>query len=503
MGAKTKEVGGGSARIPAMHFSSYLMRHLDDDSLMKNTMNDQLQGKVPGMDNVNQWMQQFAGGPQQAMQFNPMQFTNPYQQQQFDRPELRQHKLDVLQGNGMADLSKFGNIDNVNIDWQRGLGQQANLNPFDASQFGGNTINLLNAFAQQGGGGGGAAANRVALDPAMSYEEANSKIGNALDWSEIMRQRAVADQRSRFGAEGAGALGSGAKFAESTLNADLAARNAQNAFNMIQSVLAQDLNERMGRANVGLGSEGQQLQASIANQQAGLQNRGMNLNALQAAGQLGLGQGNLALAGRGQDLQNYLSSRGLDNQQLGLGLQQGLGNQQAQLQNQGQMLSSTLQNQGLGNQFQFQNAGLNQNALQMNNQNAMALSQMLNNFNLQNALNSAQLGLGTNQLNSQNNLTTNQQNLQGNQQAWTQNMDILNNLLNQAGLSGNMQNSAMGRLWQSLMQTQALGTPQAQILGMPSTFSQIWNPLMQLGGLYVAGGGRFPGQGGGSTGGAG
>ena len=130
----------------------------------------------------------------------------------------------------------------------------------------------MNAFNSNPTGGFSAAATPadVALAQGMNIDTAMSKAGN-LPFNEIMRQRAIADQRARFGAEGAGSLGTGAQFAEATMNADLTARNQQEQFNRALNLMGQDLNERSTGANVGLQNRGQNIQTAIANMQGGIQ----------------------------------------------------------------------------------------------------------------------------------------------------------------------------------------------------------------------------------------
>lgn len=401
-------------------------------------------------------------------------FTNPYQ-----APSLSQLPTNFGQGQtGMANLSQFGNAAQAGGTGMANLGgfgnaAQSNFNTQAPIQSG--FDNMLMSMIQQGNqqqgisgyGGGASAGPEVTFAKGMDYSQAYNTLGQD-PLMERNRQRAVAEQRARFGAEGAGSLGTGAQYAESNLNAELSAQDASQRRQQAMSLMGQDLQERMGAANVGLQGRGQNLQASIANASNAIQaaqnmnqfNNTRMANLLNAVGQ-----------GRGQDL-----STGI--QQLGLGAQQGqfnagqsnamqqammnamlqnqgMGNQQSQF-NAGQqnamqqaMMNATLQNQGMGNQFGLGAQGLNLQAGQNNNLNA-----------LQNAQLAAQFGLGTNQLNAQN----------------FQNMINQGLNMNQMGMQGNQ--FGLAQLFNSLNQANQLGTAQRNTTVTP-------NPWMQ--GLQILG----------------
>lgn len=410
----------------------------------------QMMGGAGGAGNVPSQSPQ--GLPGQSAN-NP--FANPY-----TAPSLSQLPTNFGQGQtGMANLGQFGTAAQAGGTGMANLAgfgnaAQSNFNTQAPIQSGFNDMlmNMIQGGMQQQGQSGFQAANAgagVSLAPGMDFGQAYQTLGQD-PLMERNRQRAAADMRARFGAEGAGALGTGAQFAESNLNAELAAQDASQRRNQAMTLMGQDLAGRQAAAQTALGSRAQNVQTAIANMQGGLQGaqnvnqfNTQNLGALLgAAGQ-----------GRGQDLSTAI-------QQLGMGAQQGQFNAgqanamqqamlQGQLQNQGMMnqqgqfnagqsnamqqamMNAVLQNQGMGNQFGLGAQGLNLQAGQNNNLNA-----------LQNAQLAAQFGLGTNQLNAQNfqnminqGLNMNQLNMQGNQFGLAQ----LFNSLNQANQLGTAQ----------------------------------------------------------------
>ena len=609
MGAQTKQVGGGAATPVASGFNNFLSRQLAGpiNQSVSNSQQPQQQqqnfqqafqsmlgGNVRDTSGAGAAVQQYFKDPKE---FTSQTFANPYASQNFQTANTTALPTNFGAGKtGMADLSQVGNASQSNVDLNRGFGatpQQVNagLSNFNSMQGYGQQAPNVNAaqsmFNTQaslgpnpsGGSfdqmlmnliGRGSAAEgqsgfeqasaqpQVQLGQAAQVDLNNPLVAAQLEGLRRSETQAAADLRARFGAEGAGALGTGAQFAEAQLRSEYAPRQAAILQQSIQQQQAQDLAERQAQASTALGGRGMDVQTAIANMQGGLQGaqnvnqfNTANLgNLLQAAGQ-GRGQ-NLQtdLGVRGQNLeqlglgaqqsamnaqlqqqaglanaQNFLQSRGMDINQLGLGQQQSLANaqatQQASTQNaanslqgrgldinqmglqaqQGQfnagqnnalqqaMLNAQLQNQQLGNQFGLGAANLNQQAGQSNNANALAAAQMGNQFNLSNQQNLANFGLGTNQLNSSNALQGQQMNNQ-----MFQNMVGQGFNMNQLGNSNTM--NALNQLFGGFQQSNALGTPQAQFMQSPSMFSQIANPLLQLGSAYLQGGGRF-GQGGG------
>lgn len=411
--------------------------------------------------------QQIAAGPQAGPQFQ-----NPYTSQQFQGFNPSQLPTN-FGGTGMADLSGFGNVGPTNFNVMQGYGQQGQ------SGF----TNQMNQLMQQGGnmmqnGGGfqGVGAQNVSLAPATQIDTNNPYIRAAQQAAERQMMLATADNNARFGAEGASGLGTGAQFANSQLQAQYAPQLAMQIQQNIAQQQQQDLAERMGGANVGLQNAGNQLQAGIANQNAGLNAMGQQQNLF--SNLLGA-----ASTGRAQDFQNQGTNRGMDINQLGMGLNQAQGNQNAALTQQGQMMNAILNNQGMGNQFQQNNNQLNSQNQQLNNSNGMNMAGMQNQFNLNNAGNTAQYGLGTNQLNSQN---------------YNQGM---NNFLQSLGMGlgvnqlGNQnQQNLLGQLFGANMQATGIGTPQAQTISTPSAASQVFGALAPFAtGLLMPGLGQFGG----------
>lgn len=447
----------------------------------QNAFQNQLGGNIPDQSGAGGALAgMIQGGPGA---FQPQQFQNPYQNQTFQGVDLQQLPQNVLQGNGMADLSGLRNVQNTNANVTQGMGGMANLN-------GGGLDSIISQLRGTNFGtqpGQGVSASSVALDPARQIDLNSPEIQAQQQIADRQRMLAVADQRARFGAEGAGSLGSGAQFAEGTLNAEFGPRMAALLQQNIAQQQTMDLNERQARAGVGLQSAGMGLQASMANASNQLQGQGMNLNALNSA------MGGM-LQGRGQDLQNQLSNRGMDINQMGLDLNQQQGNQGAGIALRGQDMSGILQNQGMGNQFQFQNAGLNQNALTTNNAQALQQAGSQNQFNLNNAGQNAQFQQGTNSLNQNGQQTGMAQFLQALGMGQQQNQFG-------AGLTSDM----IGRLFGGFQQANGIGTPQAQTVMQPSAAGQILNAGMGLAGAYMGGGGNFASLfgGGGAAGGGG
>lgn len=471
MGTNTRTVGGGSSTRTANQFQNFLQGQLSGPTQSYSAAETMNAGGVQGIMNQMQQNQQMQNSPfmqafnqmmsgggdpsgGQAFVNNLMQqgsnFQNQYSSPEFQAANLQQLATNFGQGQtGMADLSQIGQVGPSQFNTAAGMGQMAQLGSGGAAQ--------QQALSQLLSGGGGVNFNgNVGMAGPRTVDDIrNTELAGAFDFAEVMRQRAVADQRARFGAEGAGALGTGAQFAESTLNADLAARNAQNAFDMINRTQQVDLGNRSAAAQTALGNQGQNLQAALAN-------AGNTLQGSQAAM-------NSFLQGRGQDLQNQLGNRGLDVNQLGLGLQQSLGNMNAGVNQRGQDINALINNQQLGNQFGLGAAQLNNNAMQTNNTNALNQSGMLNNFNLSNAGNMAQFGQAANALNANNNQALGQLGLSSNQQQF-------NNI-----------NQMLQNLFGGFQQATSIGTPQAQIVQEPSAAGQFLNAGLQLGGAFLGG----------------
>jgi hypothetical protein len=413
------------------------------------------------------------GGQQGGQQFQG-QLNIPQFQNQFTAPQFNQAQTSALPTNfgagqtGMADLSQFGNVAQSNFG----------INPLQ-SQFTGQLQGLIgagqSAMNNFQNGGGFSAANAgadVSMQPGMDFGQAYNTLGQD-PLMERNRMRAVADMRARFGAEGAGALGTGAQVAEGNLNAELAAQDASNRRNQSMQLMGQDLNNRQAMAGVGLQNRGQNMQTSIANMQGGLQgaqNQISGFNAQNSAlGQL-LGA---AGQGRGQDLQT-----GLGQQQLGANQSMFNAGQSNDMQQ--QMMNAFLQNQGMGNQFGLGAAGLNNSAMQTNNANNINTSQFQNTFNQNNANSNAQFGQANNALNSQN--MTNQSQV---------NNQMLQNMIGQGLNMNQMGNANMMQMLQNLFgsfgQANQLGTAQRQTTVTPNPWGQAAQAGLGIAGTLLGG----------------
>lgn len=498
MGAKTKTVGGGAATGVANDWNAFLKQQLAGNP-MGGSMTQQMSNQQQPMQQTGGFQQAFGNmmngnindisGANAALQnyfqnpngMNiPTNFGNQYTAPQFSGVDLSQLPTNFGVGQtGMANLSQFGPN-----------AAQSNFNVMGPVNSG--FTNQLNSLMQQGGmamggnGGFSAAANgpHVNMTPQMDYATAYNTLGQD-PLMERNRQKAVADMRARFGAEGAGSMGTGAQFAESNLNAELAAQDASQRRAQAMQLMGQDLAGNSALANVGLQNRGQDAQTAIANMQGGLQgtqnNTALMNQLLGAAGQA-----------RGQDINAQL-------QQLGLGAQQSQFNAGQQNDWQSNLMNSILQNQQMGNQFGVNAAQLNNQAMQNNNLNALNQNQFMNQFNQNNAQNTAQFGQAANALNSQN------------QQA--------NNALFQAMMNSGLNLNQMGnqniqqmlaQMFGAYGQSNGLGTPQAQTIQQPSGWGQLGQAALGIGGTLLGGplggmigsslGGMF-GGGGGQTGG--
>jgi hypothetical protein len=368
-------------------------------------------------------------------------------------------------GTGMSDLSGFGNAAQSQFNTQGPIGSQFNDMLMSMIQRGGN-------MQAQSGYAPASAGAAVEMTPQMSYQQAYNTLGED-PLMQRERQRAVAEQRARFGAEGAGALGTGAQYAESNLNAELAARDASMRRQQSMQLMGQDLSGQQALANVGLQNRGQNLQASMANTQAAGQAaanvnnfNATNLgNLLQAAGQ-----------GRGQDFSTAI-------QQLGLGAQQGQFNAGQQNAMQQAMMQGQLQNQGMGNQQGQFNAG-QQNQMQQAMMNAMLQNQGMGN----------QVGMfNTGQQNQMNQFNAGQGNQmqQAMLQAQLQNQQMGNQFglgmlgqgmnMNQLGMQGSQ--FGLGQLFNAFNQANQLGTAQRNTTVTPNP----WMQALQVAGQFAGG----------------
>lgn len=456
MGAKTKVVGGGAATGVADDWNNFLRQQLNNtqqpqmqsNNAFGNAFNQAMTGKVQDQNGSHGVINALLSDPTSM-------YANTNYGNTFTAPQLSQLPTNFGAGQtGMANLSGFGNAATS------GFNTQGNLGGVGSGMDG--TLNRLlqsgmNNMPSNGGFGAATAGADVSMTPQMSYQQAYDTLGQD-PLLERNRMKAVADMRARFGAEGAGALGTGAQFAEGNLNAELAAQDASMRRAQSMQLMNQDLMGNRALADVGLQNRGQNMQTSIANMQGGLQgaqNMQNSLNSLLSS----------TLGARGQDLSTGLGMRGQNLDQLQLGAQQDMFNAGQMNDMQGQMLAATLQNQNLGNQFGLNSATLNNNAMQNNNLNALNSAQL-----------NAQYGLGANQLNSNNQ----QFNTQALQNLLSQGMNV-NQLGNQ-----NMMAMLQG-MFGNFQQSNALGTPQAQVIQQPSGWGQALNAGLGIGGAILGG----------------
>lgn len=361
-------------------------------------------------------------------------------------------------GTGGANLSQFGTAQQAAgtgmanlspMQAQQAAIAQANTAPFTAAQSNFNTdqrvgsdfnsmlMNMIgNAQGQQGQSGFSAASLSAApeLAQGMDYRQAYDTLGQD-PLMERNRQRAIADQRARFGAEGAGALGTGAQYAESNLNAELAAQDASMRRQQAMALMGQDFQDRMGRANVGLQGRSQDAQAGIANMQGRLQGA-QNINQFNSSNLSNLLSS--AVAARGQDL-----STGI--QQLGLGASQGqfnAGQQNAITQAQ---INASLQNAQMQNQGSQFNAGQSNSMAQAAAQNQLQNQQLGNAQNQFNAAqgNAMQQAMINAALQNQSMMNQNNQFNVGQQNAASQFDAAQQNAMNQALIGADLQNQGM------------------------------------------------------------
>lgn len=423
-----------------------------------NAFNNMLNGQVNDLSGANQAItNSIGGGPSTQFQ----NFTNPYTSQTFSNPIIQQLSTSLLQGTGQADLSGIGRVDPSNINTMLGQGNLATsqfTNPLANLLAGGQTM-MQNSVVP------GITAGQASIGPGIALKDAtqfdmNNPYFKAIE--EVGRRSladSVATERERWGASGAGTIGTGAQLAETNLQAAAAPQLTIALQQALQGLQQQDLAERGTAANVGLTSRGQDAQVGIANAgnttqaaiaaaNAALQGQGQNSNILST-----LIQG--ALSGRGQDFQNQQTTNAQDIARTGLSLDQSMGNMNAGVTQRGQDLSSILQNMLQGNNFQIAGADINSRNTQTNNTNAINIADMLNSFNLTNQNQLAGFQQGTNTLNSQN--------YQANQNNWLDMLGMGQNL-------NTMGNQNQAQMIQLLMQ--AFGNSSQQGLPATTTYQQ-------------------------------
>jgi hypothetical protein len=508
MGAKTKQVGGGTATGTANNWNQFLNQQLQGG--MAQGMSNAQQ---PGMQ--QQGFQQALGGALGGRGPSDVSGAGGLLQKYFQggggggMTDLSTFGIaqsaapNLVTGTGMAKLDNFGTASQASGTGMANLGDFFNRDPrtgfatgVRSAQSNFNTQapvtsgfdDMLMSMIQKGGPQGqsgfsaASAGPEVQMTPQMSYQQAYGTLGE----DPLMQRQAAlarADQRARFGAEGAGALGTGAQFAESNLNAELAARDASMRRQQAMQLMGQDLAGQQALANVGLQNRGQNVQTAIANMQGGLQGA-QNMNQFNLANQSNM-LGAMGQA-RGQDLNTAL-------QQLQLGAQQGQFNAGQQNAMQQALMNAQLQNQQMGNQQGQFNAG-QQNQMQQAMMNAMLQNQQLGNqfgqFNVGQANQMNQFNAGQANQMQQAMLQAQLQNQQmGNQFG----LGMLGQGMNMNQLAAQQQQNAMNQMFGAFQQANQLGTPQAQMIQQPSMWGQLANAALGLGSAYLTGGGSLGG----------
>lgn len=317
---------------------------------------------------------------------------------------------------------------------------------------------------------------------------------------EAQRQAGIASTQRGAQFAKAGAFGGGRQAIENaeaqrnlaTQMGDIQATGLQNAYQQSQQQFAAD--------------QARALQASLANQQAGLTVGGQNLQSLQATQQLGTQTGlqtslanlNAAQQAGVQNMAAYLQTQGMNSQQA---LQAALANQQAGLTVGQQNLQSLQGTQQLGAQTSMQAQLANQQAMQNAAQLREQSAQYGAGFGLQ-GLQTAMQGAGQLGQLGQNiyGQTTGNINLQsqlgGQQQQQVQNVlsnqyqDYLqqeNMPYRQLGFMSDLLRGTAGLGQSSIYQYQQQPSTTSQLVGMGTTLAGISKLGLKEGGAVSAG----------------
>jgi hypothetical protein len=518
MGAKTKTVGGGAAKPLAGDWNKFLQQTLSGGGTggMNQSMNN---GPMSGVAQT----QGFAGAMNNMLGGGRMTTPN---EMSSELSQLRGMQMNPANLPGQRDMQTFGGVQYQGMPGQQNLG----FNPNAGMGGGAQQVNAQQSFdprmllsgmgmnPQAGGLGSygipglaGQAANG-GLNPEKanlgSIQQMLSGNGQAMGAQQfqtggadmngqtaqsIMQMgqqsldRNVADLRARFGASGGASFGTPAAMAEADMRAqaipqmmaqlgqlnqqEAGLQNQNNALNLqsilgtaganqgnVSSILgALGLNQQgtlgqgqLQNAGTGtalsamLGLRGQDADMSGQNLQALLQSRGMDINQLNAFANAAQGQDQLGMQAQLANQAAGLQGRGLDLQQMQQNMQNALGNRgmemdfmnqlnQLGMQQRGQDINSFLSQTGMNNDL----LGMNMNGQLQNNAQLMQLMGMR-----------GQMAQGVDGFNQQN--------------AAMQNQNIMG-ILNQ--------------LFGSFQQSNALGTPQAQMIQKPSAFGQAMGAL--------------------------
>jgi hypothetical protein len=404
-----------------------------------NAFNNMLNGQVIDPSGAN--AQIASGIGQGASQFG-QNYQNPYTSQQYVQGQTNNLNTNFGQGQtGMADLS--------------GVNQTA-LSSFNPQAAGSQYTDVLSSLLGRGqqmtgqnGNVGSAAAGQASIGPGIALDAAtvfdmNNPYFNALKTQQARAlTEATAANNARFGAMGAGAIGSGAQLANSNLQSAASADQTVALQKALEGLQQQDLAERGTRANVGLTSRGQDAQVGIANAGNSTQANIANLQAMVN----GQGQNNQLMSsllqaaglGRGQDFQNQQFTAGQRQDQSTFNAEQTNNRSLADIR-------ALLENQGLGNTFGVNAQTLNNSAMQNNNLNSLEASRNQNDFNLTNQNQLANQQGNTNVLNSNN--------YQNNQNRF---LEMLGMGQNNNQLANQNQQMALQSLLQALGQSTGIG----------------------------------------------
>jgi len=298
----------------------------------------------------------------QASQYQPMAPQQTYQGPQFQgmgleylstqAPQLQQYQMGPTPFARAAQTGAAAPISGPQL-------QQYAMGPAERARTG--------SFAQPG-------SAEAYMSPYMQ---------NVVDVQQREAQRQADIARTQRGAQavGAGAFGG-------SRQAIMEAEAARNLALQKGDIQAQGLQSAYQQAQQAYQTDAQrQLQAQLANQQAGLTVGGQNLGAALQTQGLGAQTGMQAALANQQAQQQALMANQQARQQVGLA------NQQAGLTTQQQNLAALLGTQQLGAQTGLQSQQLNQAAQLQAQQQALAQQQAANQFAQQNAQLAAQYGL--------------------------------------------------------------------------------------------------------------
>jgi hypothetical protein len=462
---KTVSSGGGSATPVANDFNNFLRQGLNNGSYgavgqtqgIGSTLNSLLAGKQssPELGSINEIMSRFSQQPN----FQPSQISG------YNPGSASFGGVDFSQGLGQATpqfslpgMKLPNSVSGVNYSLPGGGADLSNI----VSQIGmRNLLPSMNGQTTQAP----TDVNTSGQQNTPEFDAISKILGNQFT-------KDLGDIRERYGVSSAG------------LNAESLYRS--QAIPQLSQALSQSaLGQRQaGQTDVGLGLQGHglNLQGALGNLNAGVTQRGQDLESLLTGRNQDIQTGSLASGQSLAAIQNLLAQRGQDVSQTGLGVEQRGQDINALLTGRGQDASTGLAN--ISNMLAGRGLDINQLG---------TISQML-------------MGRGGLDFNTQN---ANANNFLSGQGLLNQYMGTYGNLglgqgqLNLAGqqLGQQGQMGALGQLMQALMQSNSLGTAQAQTqtYQTPSAFSNFLSGvngitgalkgIMNLGNPFSSGGG--------------